>query len=330
MLFNSYEFIYLFVPVTALLFFAISAGGRATLAAAWLGLASLLFYGYWRPRYVLLLLASIVAHYAMGRGIVWLRGRHRARDGRLLLGAAIAFNLGLLAYYKYANFFTDSLSALTGLDLHLHRIVLPIGISFFTFTQIAYLVDAHRGRARESSPVHYLLFVSYFPHLIAGPILHHSEMMPQFADPRTYRFDSANFSLGAVLFFIGLFKKVVLADGVQPFVGPVFDADPSYPLTFIEAWGGALAYTLQLYFDFSGYCDMAIGVSKLFNIDLPLNFDSPYKAHNIIEFWRRWHMTLSRFLRDYLYIPLGGNRRGRPRRYFNLIVTMLLGRLWHR
>ena len=329
MLFNSYEFIYVFLPVTALLFFAFSAGGRPMLAAGWLGLASLFFYGYWSPRYILLLLASIAANYLMGRGILRLRDERRLRGCRLLVMAAVTFNLGLLAYYKYANFFVDSLNALAGTGFQLERILLPIGISFFTFTQIAYLVDAYQGKARESNPVHYLLFVSYFPHLIAGPILHHSEMMPQFADRRTYRFEVTNFSIGVIFFFIGLFKKVVLADGVQLFVGPVFDADPSYRLTFLEAWLGALAYTLQLYFDFSGYSDMAIGLSKMFNIDLPLNFNSPYKAHNIVEFWRRWHMTLSRFLRDYLYIPLGGNRHGLLRRYANLMATMLLGGLWH-
>ncbi len=327
MLFNSYEFIYVFLPIAALLFFALR--GRAMLAAGWLGLASLFFYGYWSPRYTLLLLASIAANYVMGRGIFHLRDGPRLRDCRFLLATAVAFNLGLLAYYKYANFFVDSVNALAGTGFQLERIVLPIGISFFTFTQIAYLVDAYQGKARESDPVRYLLFVSYFPHLIAGPILHHSEMMPQFADRRTYRFDAANISIGAAFFFIGLFKKVVLADGIQPFVGPVFDADPAYRLTLIEAWLGALAYTVQLYFDFSGYSDMAVGLSKIFNIDLPLNFNSPYKAHNIVEFWRRWHMTLSRFLRDYLYIPLGGNRHGRLRRYANLLTTMLLGGLWH-
>ena len=329
MLFNSYEFIYLFLPATALLFFALSSTGRLTLAAGWLGLASVLFYGYWSPRYTLLLLASIAANFFMGRGILRLRDQGRSGEGRLLLTAAVIFNLGLLAYYKYANLLVDTVNALAGAGLQWEHIVLPIGISFFTFTQIAYLVDAHQGKARESSPVHYLLFVSYFPHLIAVPILHHSEMMPQFGDRRTYRFDPTNFSIGALFFFIGLFKKVVLADGVQPFVGPVFDVDPSYRLTFIEAWMGTLAYTVQLYFDFSGYSDMAIGLSKLFNIDLPLNFNSPYKAGNIIEFWRRWHMTLSRFLRDYLYIPLGGGRRGPLRRYANLMATMLLGGLWH-
>ncbi len=329
MLFNSYEFIYGFLPIAALLFFILSASGQTTLAAGWLGLASLFFYGYWNPHYILLLVASIAANYLMGRGILRLRDGRRSRDCRLLLVAAVAFNLGLLGYYKYANFFVDSLNMLAGTGFQLGKIVLPIGISFFTFTQIAYLVDAYQGKAREANPAHYLLFVSYFPHLIAGPILHHSEMMPQFADRRTYRFDVTNFSIGVLFLFIGLFKKVVLADGIQPFVGPVFDADPSYRLTFLEAWPGALAYTLQLYFDFSGYSDMAIGLSKMFNIDLPLNFNSPYKAYNIIEFWRRWHMTLSRFLRDYLYISLGGNRHGRLRRYANLMATMLLGGLWH-
>ena len=329
MLFTSYEFIYAFLPAAAVLFFVFSARRQTMLAAGWLGLASLFFYGYWNPRYTLLLLASIAANYLMACGILRLRDGHRSRDCRLLLIAAVAFNLGLLGYFKYANFFVDSLNALTDTGFRLEKIVLPIGISFFTFTQIAYLVDAYRGKAQESSPVHYLLFVTYFPHLIAGPILHHAEMMPQFADRRIYRFDVANFSIGVVFLFIGLIKKVVLADGVQPFVGPVFDADPSYRLTLLEAWLGTLAYTLQLYFDFSAYSDMAIGLSKMFNIDLPLNFNSPCKAHNIVEFWRRWHMTLSRFLRDYLYIPLGGNRHGRLRRYANLMVTMLLGGLWH-
>jgi D-alanyl-lipoteichoic acid acyltransferase DltB (MBOAT superfamily) len=268
-------------------------------------------------------------NYLLGRAILHLREAWSLPERRLLLAAAIAFNLCLLGYFKYANFFVDSLNVLAGTGFQFDKIVLPIGISFFTFTQIAYLADAHQGKARETNPVHYLLFVTYFPHLIAGPILHHSEMMPQFADRRIYRFDAVNFGLGCLFFYIGLFKKVVLADGVQPFVGPVFDADPSYHLTLLEAWGGALAYTMQLYFDFSGYSDMAIGLSKMFNVDLPLNFNSPYKACNIVDFWRRWHMTLSRFLRDYLYIPLGGNRRGRARRYFNLMATMLLGGLWH-
>jgi D-alanyl-lipoteichoic acid acyltransferase DltB (MBOAT superfamily) len=243
---------------------------------------------------------------------------------------AVAVNLALLAYYKYANFFVGNLNPLLGTDWNLANIVLPLGISFFTFTQIAFLVDTYQDKVKEYNFVHYLLFVTYFPHLIAGPVLHHKEMMPQFARASTYRFSHENISVGLTIFFIGLFKKVILADGLAVYVGPVFGASASgVPLSFIDAWGGALCYALQLYFDFSGYSDMAIGLSRMFGVTLPLNFHSPYKSANIIEFWRHWHMTLSRFLRDYLYIPLGGNRRGATRRYLNLAITMLLGGLWH-
>jgi D-alanyl-lipoteichoic acid acyltransferase DltB (MBOAT superfamily) len=203
--------------------------------------------------------------------------------------------------------------------------MLPIGISFFTFTQIAYLVDCHRGGAGEYRLVHYTLFVSYFPHLVAGPVLHHKEMMPQFDRPA--RFDMADIAIGLSIFIIGLAKKVLLADPISLLVGPVFA--PHAQPQLAEAWVGTLAYTFQLYFDFSGYSDMAIGLSRLFGVRLPLNFNSPYKAANISDFWRRWHMTLSRFLRDYLYVPLGGNRHGELSRYRNLMLTMVLGGLWH-
>jgi len=329
MLFNSYEFIFLFLPVTAAVFFALSGVGWARAAAGWLGLASVFFYGYWSPRFVPLLLGSIVVNYAMGHALLVQRQRGAERALRGILFVAVAANLLVLAYFKYANFFVDSLNMAAGIGLDFGRIVLPIGISFFTFTQIAYLVDTYQGKVKETNPLHYLLFVTYFPHLIAGPVLHHKEMMPQFALAQTYRFQLPNFCIGVAFFLIGLFKKVVLADGIQPFVGPVFDAPPGHALTGLEAWGGALAYTMQLYFDFSGYSDMAVGLSKMFNVDLPLNFNSPYKAENIVDFWRRWHMTLSRFLRDYLYIPLGGNRKGRYRRHLNLFITMVLGGLWH-
>jgi len=246
------------------------------------------------------------------------------------LASAIAANLALLGYFKYGGFFLENVDGLLGRPFADPRIVLPLGISFFTFTQIAYLVDTWKGRANERNPVHYALFVTYFPHLIAGPILHHSEMMPQFRIPLTYQFDFDKFTTGLCIFAFGLFKKVVLADGVAKFVAPVFDsAERGVAVSLPDAWGGALAYTFQLYFDFSGYCDMAIGLSWLFGIALPLNFDSPYKATSIIAFWRRWHMTLSRFLRDYLYIPLGGNRHGSARRYINLFATMTIGGLWH-
>ena len=329
MLFNSYEFLCFFFPLTCALFFVLCARGWARAAAGWLGLMSIVFYGYWSPRYVLLLLASIVANFFLGQLLLKCRAGESRLQAKHVLIAAITANLVTLAYFKYANFFVDSFREATGLDAQLAHIVLPIGISFFTFTQIAFLVDTYQGKVREARFMPYLLFVSYFPHLVAGPVLHHAEMMPQFGKPETYRFRIDNVVSGMTLLGLGLFKKVILADGIQPFVAPAFDGPATQLLTGFEAWGAVLAYSLQLYFDFSGYSDMAIGLSRVFNVELPLNFASPYKARNISEFWRRWHMTLSRFLRDYLYFPLGGNRHGKPRRYVNLMVTMLLGGLWH-
>lgn len=329
MLFNSYEFLFFFLPCTLALFFAFSRYGHLKAAAAWMAIASLFFYGYWSPRYLVLLSASIILNFAAGQAIAATKAIANHSGAKRILVGALCANLAALAYFKYANFFVNSINSAAGLDLTLAQIVLPIGISFFTFTQIAFLVDTYQGKVRESRFIPYVLFVTFFPHLIAGPVLHHAEMMPQFAKDLTYRFNVRNFVLGTAFFAIGLFKKVVLADGVQPFVGPVFEPIGGQPLTFFEAWGGVLAYTLQLYFDFSGYSDMAIGLSKMINVDLPINFNSPYKSVNISEFWRRWHMTLSRFLRDYLYVPLGGNRKGELRRYENLMATMLLGGLWH-
>jgi D-alanyl-lipoteichoic acid acyltransferase DltB (MBOAT superfamily) len=324
MLFNSVEFIFLFLPITWGVFTLALRGGNR-LAALWLLLASLFFYGYWSPRHVVLLLLSIAFNYAVGLTL----GRTAdPRARRLLLILGVGVDLGLLAFFKYADFLLRSLSGLPGLDLEPLGILLPIGISFYTFTQIAFLVDAYRGEAEEYDPVNYGLFVTYFPHLIAGPILHHKEMMPQFKALRASRLGAEDVAVGLTIFVVGLFKKVVLADGVALYVPTAFGADAAAP-ALGAAWMGALAYTLQLYFDFSGYSDMAIGLSRLFGVDLPLNFDSPYKSGSVIEFWRRWHMTLSRFLRDYLYIPLGGGRVGPARRYANLMVTMVLGGLWH-
>jgi len=329
MLFNSYPFLLLYLPIVLIGFFQLARLNHAY-AAGWLALASLAFYGYWNPAYVGLLLGSIVFNYAMGLWIAKAGIRHQDRHKKALLAFAIGGDLILLGYYKYANFFITNINSVAGTGWSLGDIVLPLGISFFTFTQIAFLVDTYQGKAREYNFIHYVLFVTYFPHLIAGPVLHHKEMMPQFADAATYRFNSEHMAVGWTIFFIGLFKKVIIADGIAAHVGPVFSAPAAgVMLSFFEAWAGALCYTLQLYFDFSGYSDMAIGLSRLFGIILPLNFHSPYKAVNIIDFWRRWHMTLSRFLRDYLYIPLGGNQKGKTRRYLNLIVTMLLGGLWH-
>lgn len=329
MLFNSYIFLFCFLPVAVGVFFVL---GRHSphWASAWLTAASVFFYGWWNPAYVGLLLGSILFNYSVGYSLAHASAKPAQPERRLLLAFGIAGNLALLGYYKYANFFVSNLNLLFGENHVLPQILLPLGISFFTFTQIAFLVDAYQGKAREYNFIHYCLFVTYFPHLIAGPVLHHKEMMPQFAHSETYRLRIANIVAGATIFFIGLFKKAVLADGVAPYVTPAFDtAAVGDTLQFFQAWGGALAYTMQLYFDFSGYSDMAIGLSLLFGIVLPLNFNSPYKSVNIIEFWRRWHMTLSRFLRDYLYIPLGGNRKGGVRRHINLGITMLLGGLWH-
>lgn len=329
MLFNSYGFIFLYLPIVLLCFFRLARLDHRY-AAAWLALASLFFYGYWNPAYIGLLLCSIVANYSFGTWIAKAGVTNNNTVQKRLLVTAIVTNLLLLGYYKYANFFLDSINDVAGTQWSFGTIILPLGISFFTFTQIAFLVDTYQGKVKEYNFVHYLLFVTYFPHLIAGPILHHKEMMPQFAHASTYRFSYENMAVGVTIFFIGLFKKVIIADGIAYYVAPVFNAPAAgIQLTFVEAWAGVLCFALQLYFDFSGYSDMAIGLSRMFGVVLPLNFHSPYKSVNIIEFWRRWHMTLSRFLRDYLYIPLGGNRKGKARRYLNLMATMLLGGLWH-
>jgi alginate O-acetyltransferase complex protein AlgI len=322
MLFNSPSFIFGFLPAVLAGFFVLGRYASPRVAILWLGLASLVFYGFDNPALQLpLILVSIAFNFIVGRAL--------ARTGRrALLVTGVVGNLLLLGFFKYAGLLLGTVADLTGLALPRPDIPLPIGISFYTFTQIAFLVDASRGEAKEYDPVHYALFVTYFPHLIAGPILHHKEMMPQFKALAPGRLGAEDFAVGLTIFVIGLFKKVVLADGVARFVPFAFGAEAAEP-GLVAAWTGALAYTLQLYFDFSGYSDMAVGLSRLFGVDLPLNFASPYKSTSVIEFWRRWHMTLSRFLRDYLYIPLGGGRRGPARRHANLMATMLLGGLWH-
>ena len=322
MLFNSFNFLFLFMPATLAGYFLCARRGQGA-AAAWLALASLVFYGCWSVAHLPLLLASIICNYAAGLRIARADGAVRRR----WLRAAVAANLALLGYFKYADFFIAGVNAASGAALPALRLVLPVGISFFTFTQLAFLVDTHRGAAREPRLLHYLLFVTYFPHLIAGPVLHHAEMMPQFARAATYRPAASHFAVGLSIVAIGLAKKLFIADNLAPHASFFFSQ--SAPPTLLVAWGGVMAYAFQLYFDFSAYSDMAIGISRLFGIGLPLNFDSPYKAASVIDFWRRWHMSLSRFLRDYLYLPLGGNRRGPARRYANLMATMLLGGLWH-
>ncbi|PHZ86218.1 MBOAT family O-acyltransferase [Paremcibacter congregatus] len=327
MFFNSYEFILFFLPITLIVFIFLSRINTEK-AIGWLVLASLFFYGWWNPDYLLLIIGSMGVSYFIGTLI----NRTLQEKGRakLILIIGIVLNLSLLGYFKYANFFLESAAYALSSNFELHHIILPLAISFFTFQQIAFLVDAYKGITKEYKFLHYALFVTFFPQLIAGPIVHHKEMLPQFMDRANMRFKLSNITIGLAIFSIGLFKKAVLADGIAVYASPVFAlSDAGEQLQFFQAWGGALAYTLQLYFDFSGYSDMAIGGARLFGIKLPLNFHSPYKSLNIVEFWRRWHITLSRFLRDYIYIALGGNRKGRLQRYINLFVTMLLGGLWH-
>jgi len=329
MLFNSYEFIFMFLPATWLVYALLRRQAWPRLGMAWLILASLFFYGWWNPVYVPLLLGSIAFNYAVG---AWLVAQDPQAIGRrkTILALGIAGDLGLLGYFKYTGFLIDTANLAFGTHFAIAGIVLPLAISFHTFQQIAWLVDAYRERKLDGDPFRYLLFVTFFPQLIAGPIVHHREFMPQVAGEGTALRTAENLSLGLTIFAIGLFKKAVIADSLAVYATPVFDlAARGTSLNVFEAWSGALAYTLQLYFDFSGYSDMAIGLAWMFGLRLPINFDSPYKAASIVDFWRRWHMTLSRFLRDYLYVPLGGSRQGGARRYANLMTVMLLGGLWH-
>ena len=323
MLFSSVEFICLFLPLTLVGAAVIAHFGRARWTLSYLIIISAVFYGRHIPIYLLLLAGSI--------GVNFLLGEALARNpARRLLAAGVAFNLGLLGYFKYANFFVGSFAFLTGGDGFAQNIALPLAISFFTFQQIAYLVDIWRGEAKPAGFLKFSLFVMFFPQLIAGPIVHHKEMTPQFGGRGFGRITRSNLYIGAAIFVIGLTKKTLMADPLGRVADTVFNAaavgvEPSMS----EAWVGAFAYSFQIYFDFSGYSDMAIGLARLFGIRLPANFLAPYKARSIIDFWRRWHITLSRFLRDYLYIPLGGNRQGPMRRHVNLLIVMLLGGLWH-
>lgn len=323
MLFNSIEFLLVFLPLTLFVYFRIS---NARAALMWLSFASLVFYGYWNPVYLLLILSSVLANFGFGKLIAAKAGKLKYRYTAL----GVALNLGLLGYFKYANFFVSEVAEATGLDWSLDTIVLPLAISFFTFQQIAYLVDACQGKIAEHGLIEYIAFVTFFPQLIAGPIVHHHNMLPQFRAIGELRKTAGNLGAGFTVFAIGLFKKVAIADQLALYANPVFDAAlTGSVLSVAEAWAGALAYTFQLYFDFSGYSDMAIGLGLMFGLTLPVNFASPYRARSIIDFWRSWHITLSNFLRDYLYIPLGGNRFGPFTRYRNLLITMVLGGLWH-
>ncbi|MEO5659193.1 MAG: MBOAT family O-acyltransferase [Polaromonas sp.] len=343
MLFNSAIFIAGFLPVVLAGFFLLAGTDRHRLAGVWLTISSLVFYGWWNPGYVPLLVGSMVFNYLLGGYLL----RHASR---VALAFGIMANLLLLGYYKYTGFLVETLDQAVGLNWSMHQIVLPLAISFFTFQQIAYLSDAHDGAVVEHDFLNYSLFITFFPHLIAGPITHHREMLDQFREPANFRPRLDNIAVGTTLFLLGLFKKVIFADPLGEQASPVFAAAASGLAPQLhDAWVGALSYTLQIYFDFSGYTDMAIGLGILFGISLPANFDSPYKARNVIEFWSRWHMTLTRFLTAYIYNPLVlrvtrarvAAGKPQPRRgkmtagaFFALVAyptlfTMFISGVWH-
>ncbi|WP_419677750.1 MBOAT family O-acyltransferase [Aliarcobacter lanthieri] len=326
MLFNSYEFIFAFLPLVFIIYFYLMHKRLVVGAKAFLVFSSLFFYSWWNILYLPIILSSVLFNYVIGN-ILSTKEFNKSFSKKSVLIFGILVNLSLLGYFKYADFFIDNFNVISGSSINLLHLALPLALSFVTFQQIAFLVDSYKGYTKENDFINYSLFITFFPQLIAGPIVHHKEMMPQFASKYNFVKNYKNIALGLFIFSIGLFKKVVIADTFSIWANAGFDSATT--LNLIEAWATSLSYTFQLYFDFSGYTDMAIGLALLFNIKLPINFNSPYKALSIQDFWRRWHITLSRFLRDYIYIPLGGNRKGSFRTYSNLIATFVIGGLWH-
>jgi D-alanyl-lipoteichoic acid acyltransferase DltB (MBOAT superfamily) len=325
-LFNSHLFIFLFLPLCVLLFYCLRpAGLRVQIAVILIG--SFLFYASWDWRFLSLLLCSIALNYIVSGFLVRAVARDDTRTADIIVAVGVTLNLAAIGVFKYANFIGQNFADLVNAHYTVRDIILPLGISFFTFEQIGYLVDIRRGNFYPRNLERYATFVAFFPRLVAGPILRYNEILPQLTERRGKRLIGADIGVGLTIFIFGLVKKSVLADNIAPYEAIAFA--PHAGLDFFAAWTGALAYTCRLYFDFSGYSDMAIGCARCFGIIFPMNFNSPYKSASIIEFWRRWHITLSRFLRDYLYISLGGNRKGPTRRYVNLMITMLLGGLWH-
>ncbi len=325
MLFNSYEFIFIFLPITFLIYFYLNYKKFTTLNKYFLLFSSLFFYSWWNIAYLPIMLSSILFNYTMGT--ILSSEKKFIFSRKTILIFSIFMNIALLGYFKYSDFFLENINLAFNTHIDLLHLALPLAISFFTFQQIAYLLSSYRQETKGYKFIDYSIFVTFFPQLIAGPIVHHKEMLPQFEQSQNRRLNYNNIALGLFIFSIGLFKKVIIADTFAVWATKGFDT--AEYLNFIEAWVTSLSYTFQLYFDFSGYTDMAIGLALLFNIRLPINFNSPYKALDIQDFWRRWHITLSRFLRDHIYIPLGGNRHGSVRLYTNLMITFILGGIWH-
>ena len=324
MLFNSYIFIFLFLPLCLAGWFGLNHFRKYTLAQLFLLGMSLWFYGYFNPSYLVIIIVSIVSNFLITR-ILSRTTSTALRKAEVVL--AVVWNLGVLFYYKYFDFFIENINLLAHTDYALRHILLPLGISFFTFQQLSYVLDAYHQEVPRYTFLQYASYVAYFPQLIAGPIVTHDELIPQFMDPSKRRFDWDSFSKGLYMFILGLSKKVLIADTFGNAANWGFGNIGS--LDTLNAIFVSLAYTIQIYFDFSGYSDMAIGLGKMMNFDLPVNFDSPYKACTVTEFWQRWHMTLTRFFTKYIYIPLGGNRRGTARTYCNILLVFLISGLWH-
>jgi len=328
MLFNSYHFILVFLPVALAVFVVLRSRGKISWTFNWLVVVSVFFYGWGNWSNLWMIGESMVVNYLIGTQLG--RMEPGSRNSRWLMRLGVTANLMFLGYYKYADFFVNNVRAVFGCHWPELNVILPIGISFYTFQALTYVVDSANGQTRGYNFRDFCLFITFFPHLIAGPIVHHGEMMPQFRREHRQWVDWADVAVGITMFVFGLAKKVLIADQFARWATPVFNAAQTGATPgFGAAWVGVMAYAMQVYFDFSAYSDMALGLARLFGIKLPINFNSPYKARNIADFWRRWHMTLSRLLREYLYIPLGGNRHGTARRYVNLMATMLIGGLWH-
>lgn len=327
MLFNSYIFIILFLPICLAGYYLLQKKQHSEIAKVFLTGMSLWFYAYFNISYLGIILTSIAVNYLLYWCIRSMQQKERYKwtHGIMILG--VLFNLGVLFYFKYFDFFLENINQVFRLNIPMQHILLPLGISFFTFQQVGFIVDTYRGEVGRYSFWDYALFVTFFPQLIAGPIVTHTEMIPQFQAKENRRFQIDHFAKGCYAFILGLSKKVLIADTLGVGVDWAFSN-----FGRVNAAGTVvmmLSYTLQLYFDFSGYCDMARGIGKMFNIDIPLNFNSPYKAVDIIDFWKRWHITLSRFFTQYVYIPLGGSRKGSSRTYFNIFMIYLVSGLWH-
>lgn len=327
MLFNSFVFIFLFLPLTLAGYFLLNRFHKYEWAKGWLVVASLYFYAFFNPSYLPIILSSIVINYSIGSALVKNTGWFLAHR-KILLVAGVLFNLGLLGYFKYTDFFIENINALFATSFLLKNILLPLGISFFTFQQTAFVVDCFNRKGRLPSFLDYCNFVTFFPQLIAGPIVLPEEMLPQFASDENRRVKYKNLVDGLFIFGLGLVKKVLIADSIAVFANAGFGLQVEH-FTMAEAWLISISYTMQLYFDFSGYCDMAIGIGRMFNINLPLNFNAPYRAVNFQDFWRRWHMTLNRFLTQYVYIPLGGSRVKERQVFLNIFLVFFISGIWH-